>query len=202
MKKRGFVPNPALVSFLGLAPLVGATTSFASGCVVGLLMALGMLGMALFISLTRNRLRGRIALVARLAFAAIYASLAWLLVEAWSPTLSADIGIYLPLLAVNSLLMHEMRKNRKSQEASLGDSLMTALLYFLVAAFLAAIREIGGSGILTLPIPSPTMQSLILIPTAPLPILLTPAGGFLLLALLAIADRLVSPVSNMKEMPR
>lgn len=186
MKLQAYTPNPALVAFLGLAPLVGATANFASASVIGLLMAVGALVAAGASALARHYIRGRLAAAAQLTFIALYATLCWILVEAWSPPLAADIGIYLPLLAVSSLVTHEIRKTGSSSGIS------SALQYVALALLVGVIREIGGVGTLSLPLPGYAIQTIPIFAQGPLPILRSPAGGFFVLAFLALVDRIVT----------
>jgi len=202
MKTASFVPNPALVSLLGLAPLVGATTNFASGCVVGIVMGVGALVASGSSSFPRSGIGGRLAFAAQLALMALYASLCWLLLEAWSPALAADIGIYLPLIAVSSLVVHEMKRVGKTGDSWWKASLVSALQYLAVAILVSAIREIAGGGTLTLPFPGYVPSSYSLFDKAPLPIFLSPAGAFFTLAFLAILDRFLFSPHRFKDVTR
>lgn len=199
MKGRPYTPNPSLVAAFSLAPLVGASSTFAAGSIMGLIMALGALAARGGAGLARARLPGRLAAATQLVLLGAYASLCWILVELWSPPVAAAIGLYLPLVAVGSFVTHEMRRRGGEGEASLSRSLLAALGYLLAALLLSALREIGGRGSLSLPLPGSSLPVISLLPGGALPILLTPPGALLLLALLAALDRLIFPLGRGRE---
>ncbi len=202
MKQTSFSPNPALVSFLGLAPLVGASSSFAAGSIAGLTMALGAVTASAVGSLSRSRTQGRIAISVQMAFAAVYASLCWMLIETWSPAIAAEIGMYLPLIAASSFVMHELGRSGTDGEGRLKLAAISATQYLAVALIVSAVREVLGAGTFTLPFPSFSIHSFVLFSQAPLPFFQLPAGSFLVLALLAVVNRFLFPAQGAKEVPQ
>lgn len=198
MKQASFIPNPALISFMGLAPLIGATSDFAAGSVIGLVMACGAVAASAIGLVSRARVPARLATAVRLALTALFASFSWLLVETWSPAIAAKIGLYLPLLASSSFIMHEVFRSDVDGARRMKTAAWSALHYFSVAIILSTIREVGGAGTFTLPLPGYSMHPFMLLAQAPLPILLSPAGSFLALALLAVLDRLLASTAYAK----
>jgi electron transport complex protein RnfE len=198
MKRAGFTPNPVLVSFMGLCPLVGVTGNFASGAIMALLTALAVLGLDIFWTYGRRFVPQRLALVSQLAFAAFFALLAGVAVTAYSPPLALDLGIYLPLLMVNCLLLHEIRKSITGEARSHASILVTILWYLSIALALSFVRESLGGGTITLPTPGLEPAVLRLFSAPPLPMLVSPAGGFMALAAFAIAQRILMAPSGGK----
>ncbi|HUX40908.1 MAG TPA: Rnf-Nqr domain containing protein [Rectinemataceae bacterium] len=202
MKQASFYPNPALVSFFGLAPLVGVSSSFAAGSIAGLTMALGAVTASAVGSLSRNRIPGRVAISIQMAFAAVYASICWMLVEAWSPAIAAQIGMYLPLIAASSFVMHELGRSGTEGGGRLKMAAISATQYFSVALIVSAFREVLGAGTFTLPLPVYSVHPLMIFSQAPLPFFQLPAGSFLVLALLAVVNRFLFSAQGAKEVPQ
>jgi electron transport complex protein RnfE len=176
---------------MGLCPLIGVSASFASGIAVCTATSLGVVAMGLVSMTTRRFVPARLAIPAHLAFAAFYALFAGLLIDLWSPVLAADLGIYVPLIMVNCLIIHEMRRGLAPESPSFHSTLSAAIGYLIVGFMLCLSRESLGSGTLTLPTPGMIPLSIAVLPTAPLPLLLSPAGGFLTLGAFAFLQRLV-----------
>lgn len=199
MRQAAFIPNPALVSFLGLAPLVGATSNFAAGSIAGFVMAIGAIAASAMGHLSRKYVPDRSSASFQMAFAAVYASLCWIVVEALFPIQAAEIGMYLPLVAASSFVAHELGRSGNDGERRMKFASISALQYLSVALIVSAIREMVGAGTLTLPFSSYSSHPFVLFSQAPMPILLLPAGSFLVLALLAIVNRLLFPAPGAKE---
>jgi len=189
--RTAFVPNPALVGFLGLTPLVVVTANFSTGLLLTLITALGAVLAAAFAVFVRTSFPARLGLVAQIVFLAFYVLLVGLLVQAWSPVAAAALGIYLPLTAVNGLLLHEIRRGGAKDSPRFRTTLVSALGYLMVGISLSLFREVLGQGTLGLPGPGLGNEALRIFAEAPLPLLATPAGGFMSLALFASLDQLV-----------
>lgn len=196
MRKPGFTPNPALVSFLGLCPLIGATANFASGSTISLATALAVVGIDLFWWYFRSILPARLTVVSHLALASFFALSAGIAIEAYSPVIAADLDLYIPLIMVNCLVLHELRKAGTPNTQNHRSVISSAFGYFLVAVLLSLFRETIGSGSITLPSPGLVPLRFPLFPFAPLPILASPAGGFMALAAFAFVQRSVLIASS------
>jgi Na+-translocating ferredoxin:NAD+ oxidoreductase subunit E len=185
-----FVPNPVMGGLLGLCPLVAAADSFADGAVIGLGAALSALALGALLPLLRGvlpqRLRSPVAFILAASLAALYS----VGVEAYSPALASGLGLYLPLTAVNCIIIATLRHSLRDEGSPFPWLLPTAAGYLLVALILSGLREFLGAGTLTLP--SPGSPSAIAFTQAPpLRLLVAPAGGFMLLGCFAALYRFV-----------
>ncbi|MEI6389439.1 MAG: Rnf-Nqr domain containing protein, partial [Spirochaetota bacterium] len=185
MKRSSFTPNPVLVSFMGLCPLVATTGNFATGLSISIGTSIGILSMALFGRLSKGLVPPRLMIPSYLGFASLYALFLGIILEAWSPVVALDLGIFVPLIAVNCLLIHEMHKADSRETVEFSSTLVIALTYFLLAALISALRESLGSGTLTLPTPGYHPLRIIFSSEGFLPVLTKPTGGFLVLGLVA-----------------
>ncbi len=194
MRER-FVPNPIFAGLVGICPLVAASRSLAEGIVYGLGAALCALLLGAVVPATRAIIADRLQAPATIALSAAaalaYASCA----RAYSPPIAAGLWIYLPLLAVSGLSLSTLR--RSSTPEGLGPDgssrfaqvALEALMFLLTAAFVGGFREILGLGTLTLPTPGISPARLELVDFAPARMLVSPAGGFILLGFLVAAYR-------------
>lgn len=202
MKRQQFVPNPALVSLLGLAPLVGATATFADGLVIGLLAVVGALLGYGASNLARRHLEARLVVPVQLAAIGIYASLCLVALGFWSSALVKELGIYVPLLAVNGFVVHEARRTGNRPVAGFPPILATGLGYLAVALVVSVLREVGGAGTISLPLPGASPREIAVVPFPLIPLLRSPAGGFLVLGAFAAVNRLLTPAPSGRGVTR
>lgn len=186
-----FLPDPLIGSLVGLCPVVFVTANFGAGLIVafGILFSIG--GIALFLpalrSLFPERLRPPLAFGLSASIVAIYG----LLASFYAPALASLAGIFIPLTLVNCIVLLVLRNGVRGEGAGGAPLLVMSLRYFAAVVFLAALREVLGAGSLTLPLPGDAERTIAVFPVAPLAIMASPAGGFMLLGLLAALYRLV-----------
>lgn len=190
-----FVPNPIAGGLLGLCPLVAAADSLADGVAVGLGAALSALALGALVPLIKRslprRLRSPVAFVVAASVAALYS----LGVEAYSPILASGLGLFLPLTAVNCIVIASLRHSLRDEGSPFPWLLPTAAGYLLVAVLLAALREALGMGCLSLPSPG-SPEVLAFAERPPLRLLVSPAGGFILLGCFAALYRFLLRISG------
>ena len=203
-----FSPDPVLGSLLGLGPLAVAARSLAEGLILGFGAALCALVLGAAIPPLRRQLPERFRAPASLILSTALALLYGLAAEAYFPVASAGLWLYLPLLAVNCLSLQAIRLSARQvarQAALQGEEgyqpvdvplrfaivLKGAGSYLVLASALGAFRELFGIGSLTLPGFGPDRFVLTLSSEAPLRLLVTPAGGFLLLGFLTALYRAI-----------
>jgi Na+-translocating ferredoxin:NAD+ oxidoreductase subunit E len=190
-----FVPNPVLSGLVGVCPLIAAARSLAEGVVYGLGAALCALALGAIVPLVRSVIADRLKAPATLALSGALAMIYSLCVRIYSPTIAAGLWIYLPLLAVGGLSLSALRRSSSSARPGLeGRSLLgavaiEALLFVLTSAFVGGLREIIGLGTLTLPSPGLSLARVAVADFAPLRLLVSPAGGFILLGFIVAGYR-------------
>lgn len=193
--KEGFVPNPILAGLVGICPLVAAAKSLAEGIVYGLGAALCALALGAIVPFMRNAIADRLIVPASLAVSASLALSYGFCVRIYSPTIAAGLWIYLPLLAVSALSLSVLRLSfpngrfLSDGRSFIGTIALESLLFLLTAALVGGLREIAGLGTLTLPTPGFSPARVVFTDLAPLRLLVTPSGGFILLGFLVAAYR-------------
>lgn len=174
-----FSRNPAFVLLLGLCPALAATTSLQNGIAMGLATAAVLTGSSLVISLLRRGLPHEIHLLSSLIIIATFTTTVDLLMQSFWHDLSESLGLYIPLIAVNCIvLIHaESFAFDNPPGKALLSSLFSGLGFTGALAILGAVREILGNGtIWSFPVP--------VFKDYPVDLILSPCGGFIVLGCL------------------
>lgn len=190
--------NAGVVRLVGIGPLLAVTKSVVTAVGLGLATLAVLTVSSLLVSLLRRRTSGTLLrLPLLLVVIATLATAADLLLQAWSYPLYRSLGLFVPLIAANSLLLThtDQHASQQSPLAATSSGLLTGLGYFLLLLVIGALREVLGTGALFA-----DMQQLLpfaggwrveVFGTAPFLLALTPPGALLLLALLvALCNRL------------
>ncbi|NLJ15599.1 MAG: electron transport complex subunit E [Clostridiales bacterium] len=182
--------NPVLILLLGTCPTLGVTTMASAGVGMGLATTFVLLCSNIFISLLKNIISDTIRIPAYIVTIAGFTTLASILLEAYVPSIYAALGIYLPLITVNCIILAraEMFASKNKVIPSILDALGMGLGFTLALTFIGSVREILGSG---------TIFGLKIMPEAisPMNIFITAPGGFFVMG---IAIALVNKIANRK----
>jgi electron transport complex protein RnfE len=185
--------NPILRLLLGICPALAVTTSAINGIGMGLATAGVLLGSNVLISLLRNLIPDRVRIPAFITISAGFTSVMTLLIQAFSPGLESALGIFLPLIATNCIILAraEMFATKNRLLPSVLDALGMGLGFTIALFFMGAIREFLGAGTLF----GYTITTDIISPSI---IMLLPPGGFFVFGILiAVANKLDKrPVSE------
>lgn len=185
--------NPILRLLLGICPALAVTTSAINGIGMGLATAGVLLGSNVLISLLRNVIPDRIRIPAFITISAGFTSVMTLFVQAFSPELDAALGIFLPLIATNCIILAraEMFATKNRLLPSILDALGMGLGFTIALFLMGSIRELLGAGTLF----GYTITANIISPSI---IMLLPPGGFFVFGILiAVANKLDKrPVSE------
>ena len=182
LKNGLFLRNPLLVLALGVTCALGATAQLKSAAAMGGCTLAVLLCSSLLISLTRNVLPEPVRKVSGLLIIGTFTSAAGLLLQVLAPNRAQALGIYLPLIAVNCLLLTrtESIAAHHTPGYALLDALSAGVGYALALLVLGAVREALGSGSLWgVPLFGGKIHPALL--------LAAPCGGFLLLGGLSAA---------------
>lgn len=204
IEKEGFVPNPILAGLIGICPIVAAAKSLAEGVAYGLGAALCAILLGLLIPPARSFLPDRLQAPASLALSAALALLYGFCLGIYSPALAAGLWIYLPLLAASGLSLVALRLSSfSSRSGPDGQSRLLVISlqsgwFLITSAFVGALREILGLGTLTIPTPGISLSRIAVMDCAPLRMLVSPAGGFILLGFLVALYRVTLRASGRK----
>ncbi len=146
---RGIVKeNPTFVMLLGMCPTLGVTTSALNGLGMGAATLFVLLLSNCAISLVKNLIPNQVRIPCFIVIAATFVTVVDLLMSAYLPTLHAALGIFIPLIVVNCLILGRAEafasKNNVFQSAL--DALGMGLGFTIALTLLGLVREILGSG--------------------------------------------------------
>ncbi|MCQ2975950.1 MAG: electron transport complex subunit E [Bacteroidales bacterium] len=140
--------NPALVLILGMCPTLGVTTSAINGLGMGLATMFVVVLSNAIISLIKNLIPDNVHIPAYIVVIASLVTILQLLMEACVPALYDALGLFIPLIVVNCIVLGraEAFANKNNIFDSILDGLGMGLGFTLALTVLGSIREMLGSG--------------------------------------------------------
>ncbi len=171
--------NPTLRLVLGTCPTLAVTTAAINGIGMGVSATLVLICSNVVISLLRNIIPDKVRIPAYITIIAGFVSVVQMLVKAFLPAIDQSLGIYLPLIVVNCIILGraEMFASKNSAVLSALDGLGMGIGFTAVLTLMGAIRELMGAGALfNLPITAEFID--------PMVIFLLPPGGFFVFGIL------------------
>lgn len=177
---RGFFrENPVFALLLGMCPTLGVTTSAINGLAMGLATTAVLLASNTVVSLAKNLIPEAVRIPSYIVIIASFVTIIDLSMEALVPELHLALGIFIPLIVVNCIILGraESFASRNRVVLSMLDGLGMGLGFSMALTMLGATREILGNGSLFgLTLPG--------ISEIPMLLFLMPPGAFLALGLL------------------
>jgi electron transport complex protein RnfE len=183
---KGFVDeNPLGVYLLGLCPVLAVSTRLIDAFAMGLTLLVILIITSTATSALEAHIPGRFRIFICTAIAGSCACAADLFMRAYMPGLSDRLGIFVPLLTVNSLILDRAVGFAKNNTPGMSfwDALGMGTSYLLALLGIALIREIVGSGTITL-VPVGSFSGVIMIPglsQSPIRLVGLSAGAFLVM---------------------
>ena len=149
---RGIVrENPVFVALLGLCPSLAITTHLVHAIGLGAAVVFVLVSSGLTVSLLRRFVprRGRIPVF--VAVIAVYVTVVDVLMGHYLPGLSERLGIFVPLIVVNCLILGRVDAfaSRTTPGRAVLDALGSGIGFLLSLSLIASIREVLGAGTLT-----------------------------------------------------
>lgn len=140
--------NPTFVLMLGMCPTLAVTTSAVNGLGMGLTTMVVLALSNLFISLLRKVIPNRVRIPAFIVIIASFVTIVQLLLEAYLPFLNKALGMYIPLIVVNCIILGRAEAYAYSNPplASLFDGIGMGLGFSVALTCIGAVRELLGSG--------------------------------------------------------
>ena len=145
---RGLIKdNAVFVMLLGLCPVLGTTTSAINGLGMGIATLFVLVLSNLAVSLAKSFIPNKVRIPAYIVIIASFVTVIQLLMQAYTPGLYDALGIFIPLIVVNCLILGraEAFASKNSVFDSLLDALGMGLGFTLALTILGAVREILGS---------------------------------------------------------
>lgn len=142
--------NPALVQLLGLCPLLAVSGSVVNALGMGLATAIVLMGTNTLVSTVRNVVPDTIRLPAFVLIIAGAVTLVELLMQAFAYELYEVLGIFLPLITTNCVVLGRAEAFASKNPVPLAalEGLMMGLGFTAVLVVLGALRELLGNGTL------------------------------------------------------
>jgi len=176
--------NPVTVQLLGMCSTLAITTSLFNGIGMGLAVTIITICSNVLISALRKVIPSQVRIAAYITIIAGFVTVVDLLLKAYIPALSASLGVFIPLIVVNCMVLGraEAFASKNGILASAVDGLCQGIGYTVALVITCVIRELlgsgtfgggllgpGGAGIRIIPEQFPAMQ------------VVMPVGGFLVL---------------------
>ena len=175
--------NPVTVQLLGMCSTLAITTSLFNGIGMGAAVTIILICSNVLISALRKVIPNQIRIAAYITIIAGFVTVVDLLLQAFIPALSESLGVFIPLIVVNCIVLGraEAFASKNGVLASAVDGLCQGIGYTVALIIVCVIRELlgsgtfgggllnGGEGIVIIPQPFPAMQ------------IVMPVGGFLVL---------------------
>lgn len=188
--------NPTFVLMLGMCPTLAVTTSLINGFGMGMTTMVVLAASNAIIALLRNIIPDKVRMPAFIVIVASFVTIVQFMLEAYLPSLNSSLGIYIPLIVVNCIILGraEAYASKNPVIPSLFDGIGMGLGFTVGLSCLGIVRELIGSG---------TIASIRIIPEdyCIKIIGLAPGAFFVLAGLVAIQNKIrISHGNKPKEM--
>lgn len=187
--------NPVLVLVLGTCPTLAVSTGVSSAIGMGIAATIVLLCSNIVISALRKVIPDKVRIPCYIVLIAGFVTMVQMLVKAFLPALDESLGIYLPLIVVNCIILGraEMYANKNKVNDSALDALGMGIGFTLALVLMASIREVFGNGT-WMGIAIPWLNE------NPISIMTMAPGGFFVFGcLIAIVNKLQGNKNNKKS---
>ena len=183
--------NPVLRLVLGTCPTLAVTTTAKNGLGMGIAALFVLVGSNLAISLLRKVIPDKVRIPAFISIIAGFVSVVQMLLEAYIPALNKELGIFIPLIVVNCIILAraEMFASKNAVLPSVLDGLGMGVGFTSALILMGSIREIIGNGSI-FGISLPVLQSGGII--EPMLVIILPPGGFFVFGILVALSQALS----------
>ena len=179
--------NPVLVQLLGMCSTMAITTTLFNGIGMGVAVTFILICSNVVISLLRKVIPSKIRIAAYIVVIAGFVTMVDLLMQAYLPALSESLGIFIPLIVVNCIILGraEAFASKNSVAASAIDGICQGIGYTVVLIVMCVVREFLGSGTFGGGLLGPEGAGIRILPEQfPAMMMILPVGGFLTLGVL------------------
>jgi electron transport complex protein RnfE len=146
---KGFLrENPILVLLLGTCPTLAVTSSATNGLGMGLATTFVLFMSNIFISVVKDFVPDKVRIPAFVVVIASFVTIVDLLMQAYTPALSNQLGIFIPLIVVNCIVLGraEAFAAKNNIFSSFIDGLGMGLGFTMALVTIGSIREMLGAG--------------------------------------------------------
>ena len=193
--------NPVLVQVIGMCSTMAITTSLFNGVGMGVAVTVILTLSNIIIAAIRKIIPDKIRIAMFIVVIAGFVTCVDLLIQAFVPALSESLGVFIPLIVVNCIILGraEAVSYKNGVVASFRDGIFQGIGYTAVLVVMCLIREFLGAGTFGGGILNGGDGIQILPEQFPMGMLTLPVGGFLVLACLIAAMQWALSKSKNKE---
>ncbi len=170
--------NPVLRLVLGMCPVLAVTTAVFNGIGMGIAATVVLIGSNLIISLINKIVPSEVRIPIYVVIIASFVTVVQMLIQAFSPELDKALGIFIPLIVVNCIILAraEAFASKNKPSASILDAIGMGIGFTIALVIISTFREVLGAG---------TFFGIKLFGEGfdPALIMILPPGGFLVLGL-------------------
>lgn len=140
--------NPTFVLLLGMCPTLGTTSSAVNGLGMGLATLFVLVSSNMVVSGVKNLIPDKVRIPGFIVIIATFVTLLELLMKAYVPSLYESLGLFIPLIVVNCIVLAraESFASKNNVFSSMLDGLGMGLGFTIALTLLGALRELLGSG--------------------------------------------------------
>ena len=186
--------NPTLVLMLGMCPTLAVSTAAINGIGMGLSTTAVLILSNFVISVLRRVIPNEVRLPAYIVIVASLVTVTELLIEAYLPSIYNALGIYIPLIVVNCIILGraEAYANKNTPGLAVMDGIGMGLGFTVALTLAGLVRELLGAG---------TAFGLTVFPKEyAIGILIQPPGAFLVIALFIIIMNAIGIKTRQREL--
>lgn len=190
------ISNPVFILTLGLCPTLAVTNSInnALGMSAGVIFVLLLSN--IIIASIRNAIPASVRIPVFVIIIATFVTILSLVFQAFIPSLYESLGIYLPLIVVNCIIMGraEVFASKNSARFSIADAVGISLGFAIALIIISLFREILGTGGLELF--GRNLFNLPFLSKYPISLFISPPGAFLVIGILMAFFKLIGTIKN------
>ena len=170
--------NPVFMQTIGLCPTLATSTSLSNAIGMGVAATAVLICSNIVISALRKFIPDEIRIAGYITIIAAFVTTIDLLLQAFIPSLAASLGLFLPLIVVNCIILGraEAYANKNKVIPSAIDGLVMGLGFTFALVMMSIVRELLGAGTIAAGIIGETGIQVI---SQPAVMMILPAGGFL-----------------------
>jgi electron transport complex protein RnfE len=184
--------NPTLRLILGTCPTLAVTTAASNAIGMGAAATFVLLGSNIVISALRNVIPDRVRIPAFITIIAAFVTVVQMLVKAFFPTIDSALGIYLPLIVVNCIILAraESFASKNPVLPSIFDALGMGVGFTAALLLMGSIREILGNGtIFGMAVTAGHIEPMLIM-------IMAPGGFFVFGVLIALANKVAEKMGK------
>jgi len=185
------ITNPVFVLVLGLCPTLAVSISLDNALGMGMGVIFVLLGSNIIISLIRKITPNMVRIPVFIVVIAAFVTILSLVFEAYLPPLYESLGIYLPLIVVNCIILGraEVFASKNPVLLSIADALGIGVGFTFSLVIISLLRQVLGTG--ALEVFGLKLFSIPVLSQNPISVFIMPPGAFIIIGLLLALFRLL-----------